>query len=41
MIMAWRDREGWLNFVFCDDSGEREMEWEDGNNIESMRGNVN
>jgi len=20
MIMTWRDREGWLNFVFCDDS---------------------
>jgi len=19
MIMSWRDREGWLNFVFCDD----------------------
>jgi len=19
MIMTWRDREGWLNFVFCDD----------------------
>jgi len=20
MIMTWRNREGWLNFVFCDDS---------------------
>jgi len=20
MIMAWRDREGWLNFVFCNDA---------------------
>jgi len=19
MIMAWREREGWLEFVFCDD----------------------
>jgi len=26
MIMAWRDREESLNFVFCDDgSREREM----------------
>jgi len=21
MILAWRDREGWLNFVFCNDDG--------------------
>jgi len=32
MIMAWRDREGWLNFVFCDDGcvvdvKERDGEW--------------
>jgi len=31
-IMTWRDREGWLNFVFCDDSRvgdekERDGEW--------------
>jgi len=34
MIMAWRDREGLLNFVFCDDGREREMGDEDGNNMD-------
>jgi len=32
MIMPWRDREGWLNFVFCDDGWdvdekERDVGW--------------
>jgi len=32
MIMTWRDREGWLNFVFCNDGRvvdekERDMGW--------------
>jgi len=30
LIMAWRDREGWLNFVFCDDDrvvNEEERWW--------------
>jgi len=32
MIMTWRDREGWQNFVFCDDSRvvnkkQRDGEW--------------
>jgi len=32
MMMAWRDREGWLNFVFCDevrvvDEKERDGGW--------------
>jgi len=29
-IMAWRDREGWLNFVICDDGrvvDEKERDW--------------
>jgi len=38
MIMAWRDREGWLNYVFCDDGREREMGDEDGNDMEDMSG---
>jgi hypothetical protein len=38
MIMAWRDREGYLNFVFCDDGGEREMGDENGNDIADTSG---
>jgi len=30
MIMAWRDREGWLNFVFCDDAGVVDEKERDG-----------
>ena len=29
--MAWRDREGWLNVMFCDGGREREIRDEDGN----------
>jgi len=36
--MAWTDREGWLNFVFCDDGKEREMGDEDGNDTEDTSG---
>jgi hypothetical protein len=32
MIMAWRDCEGWLNFVFCDDGTV-----EDENEIRRMK----
>jgi len=38
MIMAWRERKGQLNFVFCDDGTEREMEDEDGNDTEDTSG---
>jgi hypothetical protein len=38
MIMAWRYREGWLNFVFCDDGREREMGDEDGHIMEDTSG---
>jgi len=38
MIMAWRDREGCLNFVFCDDGTEREMGDENGNDMEDTSG---
>jgi len=38
MIMAWRDTEGWLDFVFCDDSrvvDEKERDGdEDENDVE-------
>jgi len=37
MIRAWRDREGGLNFLFCDDGREREMGDEDGNDMEDTR----
>ena len=30
-IREWRDSEGGLNFVFCDDGREREMGDQDGN----------
>jgi len=42
MIMAWRDREGWLHFVFCDDGrvvDEKERdEDEDENDMENTSG---
>jgi hypothetical protein len=38
MIMAWRDREGSLNIVFCDDGREREMGDEGGNDTEDTSG---
>jgi hypothetical protein len=38
MIMAWRDREGGLNFVFYDNGREREMGEEDGNDAEHTSG---
>jgi len=42
MIMAWRDVEGWLNFVFCDsgrvmDEKEREGD-ENETNVEDTSG---
>jgi len=30
MIMPWRDREGWLNFVFCDDGWDVDEKERDG-----------
>jgi len=30
MIMAWRDGEGWLNFVFCDDASVVDEKERDG-----------
>jgi hypothetical protein len=40
--MAWRDREGWLNFVFCDDGrvvDEKERDGdEDENDVEDKSG---
>jgi hypothetical protein len=42
MIIAWRDREGRLNFVFCDDGTvvyEKESDGdEDENDVEDMSG---
>jgi len=38
MIMALRDREGWRNFVFCDDGRERQKGDEDGNDMEDSSG---
>jgi len=38
MIMAWRDREGQLNFVFCNDGREKERGDEDGNDMEDTSG---
>jgi len=38
MIITWIDREGWLNFVFCDDGREREIGDKDGNDTEDMSG---
>jgi len=36
--MAWRDREGWLNSVFCEVGREGEMRDEDGNDLEDTSG---
>jgi len=38
MIMAWCNRERWLNFVFCDDGRETEMGDDDWNNMEDTSG---
>ena len=38
MIMAWRDSEGRLKFVFYIDGRETEMGDEDGNNVEEPSG---
>jgi hypothetical protein len=36
--MAWRDTEGQLHLVFCDDGRESEMEDEGGNDMEDTSG---
>jgi len=33
--MAWRDREGWLNFVFCDDRSVEDEKEGDGDDDEN------
>jgi len=42
MMMAWRDREGWLDFVFCDDGRVEDEKARDGdgdeNDVEDMSG---
>jgi hypothetical protein len=34
MIMAWRDRMGWLNFGICDHGEERQMGDDNGTDME-------